>query len=150
MITIEERKFFTQIMQVFILCVSLIVIVACRDGGGVTSTNREYTILTEDVENVFCFPNPVVNEINQPVVSYTLKNDVNAVTVKIYNTAGALIKNIENLPIKKSAAAYNTQAKWDLTDFSGQKASNGNYIAKFIYKKGENEYAHNINLSVAR
>ena len=89
MISSEERKLFTQIMQVFVLCVSLIVIVACRDGGSITNTNREYTILTEDVENIICFPNPVVNENTPPVVSYTLKNDVNAVTVKIYDTAGA-------------------------------------------------------------
>lgn len=144
----NDKKVILQFAQLFVLCISLLVIVACREGGVIT-TAREYEALDADVEGVAAVPDPVAAGQNSVTVRYTLKNDVNHVTVKIYDTAGALIKNIEGLPIAKSPAAYEA-AVWNLADWRGVPVSSGQYIYRFIYKKGENEYYRNGKIAVTR
>lgn len=140
-----EKNVRAQLIQLFIICVALFAIVACREGG-ITDLSREPEALASDVENVQFTPNPVTASAT---LTYTLKNDVNFVSVKIYSAEGALIKNIEGLPNKKSATAYD-QAKWDLTDWRGVAVANGQYSFKFIYKKGETEYVKSGKISVQK
>lgn len=137
-----------QTLQLITLCLALFVIVACREGG-VTSAAREYEALSADIESVEYAPTPAAGPNQSINFNYTLKNDVNAVTIKIYDVEGALIKNLEDLPIKKSAAPH-AGIKWDLTDFRGAAVKNGQYVFKLIYKKGENEYYKQGKLTVLR
>ncbi|HNY13815.1 MAG TPA: FlgD immunoglobulin-like domain containing protein, partial [Candidatus Wallbacteria bacterium] len=115
----------------------------------ITDLSREPEALISDVESVQFTPNPVNTGTTFTSLTYTLKNDVNYVSVKIYSTEGALIKNIEGLPNKKSATAYD-QAKWDLTDWRGVSVANGQYSFKFIYKKGETEYVKSGKISIQK
>lgn len=143
-----EKNVRTQLIQLFVICAALFAIVACREGG-ITDLSREPEALAADVENVLFTPNPVNAGTASTALTYTLKNDVNFVSVKIYSVDGGLIKNIEGLPNKKSAAAYD-QAKWDLTDWRGVSVANGQYSFKFIYKKGETEYVKSGKISIEK
>lgn len=143
-----EGNYKLQILQLITLCLALFVTVACREGG-ITNTAREYEALSADIEAVECAPTPVTGPNQAISFNYTLKNDVNSVMIKIYSAEGAIIKNLEDLPIKKSAAPY-AGIKWDLTDFRGAAVANGQYIYKLIYKKGENEYYKQGKLAVQK
>jgi len=144
----DDKNYKLQFLQLVTLCLALFVIVACREGG-ITNSAREYEALSADIESVECAPVPVSGPNRAVDFNYTLKNDVNSVMIKIYDTAGNIIKNIEDLPIKKSAAPY-SGIKWDLTDFRGSVVANGQYIYKLIYKKGENEYYKQGKIAIQR
>ncbi len=137
-IDVDYKNYKLQILQVMTLCMALLVIVACREGG-ITNSAREYEAQSADIELVECSPVPVTSADSALNFNYTLKNDVNGVKIKIYDSAGNFIKNIEELPVKKNAVPY-SGIKWALTDFRGVYVANGQYIYKLIYKKGENEY----------
>jgi len=148
LITSGEGNYRLQLLQIITLCMALFVIVACREGG-ITGTAREYEALSSDIEAVECAPVPASGPNQAISFNYTLKNDVNNVKIKIYDAEGAIIKNIEDLPIKKNSAPYGA-IKWDLNDFRGSPVANGQYIYKLIYKKGENEYYKQGKLTVQR
>jgi len=138
-----------QILQLVLIFTVLFAAAACGNGGGITSVAREYEALSYDIESLDCTPNPVATGQNSVSFNYTLKNDVNELKIKIYAADGGFVTNIENLPIKKSATPY-SNITWNLTDFRGASVSNGQYIYKLIYKKGENEYYKQAKLSVQR
>jgi len=144
----NDKKVILQFAQLFVLCISLLVIVACGEGG-IINTAREYEALASDVEGIAAFPDPVTSAQTSVTIRYTLKNDVNSVGVKIYDIAGAIIKNLEGLPVAKSAIPYEA-ARWDLTDWRGVSVASGQYMYRFIYKKGENEYSQSGKIAVQR
>jgi flagellar basal-body rod modification protein FlgD len=63
-------------------------------------------------------------------LGYTLPADASSVKINVYDSSGALVTTIENLP----QSAGNHKLSWDFTDNNGVKLSNGDYTFEVAAK----------------
>ncbi|MGP8328754.1 MAG: FlgD immunoglobulin-like domain containing protein [Methanosarcinaceae archaeon] len=82
---------------------------------------------------VYFYPNPFYPEKDSGIIRYTL-NKADNVTIKIYDTAGSLVKTIlENEPNPEAVEIF---TPWDGRDQNGDFVANGAYIYSIESKTG--------------
>jgi len=74
-------------------------------------------------------PNPFTDET---IIAYTLTNEAQEVTIKIYTSAGRLIRTFDFV----NEVGY-VEHVWDGRDGFGDEVANGVYYMKFVAKNGE-------------
>lgn len=64
-----------------------------------------------------------LNDQSEITLGYTLPTEVKSAVIKIYNSKGALVKTINDIP----SEVGNNKLSWDLSDNQGDKLHNGEY-----------------------
>ncbi|MEW6652369.1 MAG: flagellar hook capping FlgD N-terminal domain-containing protein [Bacteroidota bacterium] len=77
---------------------------------------------------------------NSITLGYTLPPNALSANIKIYNEKGALVKIMEDIPLKTGS----NKLSWDCTDNSGNKLPNGNYTFEV---EAKNMSGGNLNIS---
>ena len=109
---------------------------------------QEYSISFEVLKdfkiiNIGNYPNPVISSTIDPNNSentrfiYTLTDNADEVTIKIYTVSGRLVNQFSDLRTSVGYHEYPRAVKgWACTDFDGRKLANGVYFWKIIATKG--------------
>ena len=80
-----------------------------------------------NIENSLeCYPNPYNPNNNELTIEYSLKQNFEHVSIKLFNIKGQLIKKFDNLTSDKS----NNTIRWYGNDTFGNKVSSGIYFYK--------------------
>ncbi|MBN1351820.1 T9SS type A sorting domain-containing protein [candidate division KSB1 bacterium] len=94
---------------------------------------REFQVISEfKLLEVLNYPNPVKHTTD---FTYTLTQNADWVTIKIYTIAGRLIRV---LPHASNTIGFNQQF-WDALDEEGDGIANGVYLYKIIARKGSKQ-----------
>ena len=90
------------------------------------------------------YPNPVRSVTSDPNnegrtrFTYTLTDDADDITIKIFTVSGRLVNTLSDLPTTVGYHEYPRAVKgWECIDFDGRKLANGVYFWKIIAKKGK-------------
>ena len=97
-----------------------------------TDSNTIFTINVQDPEQVFktqsySYPNPSTNGIVR--INYSLLNNADKVTLRVYNIAGELVREEKGLDTTVGA---NKVYVWDSRNQNGDSVGTGVYIIKLI------------------
>lgn len=97
-----------------------------------------------NITHIGNYPNPVYSLTSDPNnegrtrFTYTLTDDADGITIKIFTVSGRLVNTLSDLATTVGYHEYPRAMKgWDCTDFDGRKLANGVYFYKIIAKKGK-------------
>ena len=103
------------------------------------SVQKEFNII-----HIGNYPNPVYSLTSDPNnegrtrFTYTLTDDADDITIKIFTVSGRLVNTLSDLATTVGYHEYPRKERgWDCTDFDGRKLANGVYFYKIIAKKGK-------------
>ena len=118
------------------------------------SVQKEFNII-----HIGNYPNPVSSSTTDPNnegntrFTYTLTDDADDVTIKIYTVSGRLVNKL-TLPYRFRTVGYHEYPRalkgWDCTDVDGRKLANGVYFYKIIATKGKNRIEKTKRLAILR
>ncbi|MCK4359061.1 MAG: hypothetical protein KAW92_10055 [Candidatus Cloacimonetes bacterium] len=125
---------------------SYTIIISVNDANG----NYQEQIVNFSVQKEFNiihignYPNPVYSLTSDPNnegrtrFTYTLTDDADDITIKIFTVSGRLVNTLSDLATTVGYHEYPRKERgWDCTDFDGRKLANGVYFYKIIAKKGK-------------
>lgn len=120
------------------------LVVDCKDVNGNYNTREmQFTVSeTFDMINVANYPNPVMGRGVDPKndgrtrFTYTLTDDADEVSIKVYTLSGRLVKEFQNLPAGVGYHEYpRTLHGWDCRDEEGMYLANGTYFWRITARK---------------
>ena len=110
-----------------------------------------------DLTRVANYPNPVRSVTIDPVNSgrtrftYTLTDDADNVSIRVYTVSGRLVKSFRNLPNHVGYHEYpRTTFGWDCRDEEGFFLANGVYFYRITARKGNQEITKTGKLAVLK
>jgi hypothetical protein len=116
------------------------------------SVQKEFNII-----HIGNYPNPVYSSTIEPNnegntrFTYTLTDNADDVTIKIYTVSGRLVNTLSELPTTVGYHEYPRKVKgWDCTDFDGRKLANGVYFWKIVASKGKKKIEKIEKLAILR
>ena len=135
------------------------IIISCSDVNG-NHNSRQFSFKINDRFDLIRtanYPNPVRSRTIDPVnagrtrFTYTLTDDADTVTLKVYTVSGRLVKTFRNLPTSVGYHEYpRTVYSWDCRDEEGYELANGMYFYKIIANKGNKEIIKTNKLSILK
>ena len=135
------------------------LVVDCKDVNGNYNTREMQFTVSEsfDLLNVANYPNPVLGRAMDPKndgrtrFTYTLTDDADEVSIKVYTLSGRLVKHFQNLPNGVGYHEYpRTLHGWDCKDEEGMYLANGTYFWRITAKKDSQKIEKTMKMAILK